>query len=454
MTEEKTLHETRVSRRNVLKTAGVLGSAFALGGPAGHATAQTSSTPWTIVAIPDTQKYTLDPSLMVYPQDQTDWIVANKGAMNIAFVTHEGDLVENGDEVTQWQRIDAVMDTLDGVVPYSTLLGNHDYAVIGDRSSSIENYRTYFGRSRYQGYSWFGGAAPDDRGYYQRFSAGGYGFLHISLEWGVPGSTSNANTTMGWAQSVLNANPDTPTIITTHAYIWDKPGYEGHATDRRRANSGRDIFLELVKPNPQVFMVLNGHYHRADGEWAQVSQNDAGLDVYEMLADYQHYSNGGNGWMRLIEFVPGGGASGPDRIRVRTYSPTLNQYQADSRSQFSFDLSFADRFSGSPGAEEPPTTAEPPTTEEPTTKTLTIESADGTKVNYTFTVSSDDLTKSKACGASINSGTRSPARQHRAVSIIPAETATSSAATSPASALMGRSTPTSTANRSPSVEPS
>ena len=73
-------------------------------------------------------------------------------------------------------------------------------------------------------------------------------------------------------------------------------------------------------------MVLNGHSFRADGEWAQVSQNDADLDVYEMLACYQDYPNGGNGWLRTIEFVQDGGVDEADRIRVRTYSPTLDRF--------------------------------------------------------------------------------------------------------------------------------
>ena len=83
--------------------------------------------------------------------------------MNVVFATHEGDIVENGDSVTEWERMSDVMNTLDGEVPYSALLGNHDFAVTGDRESSTENYRTYFGESRYEDYDWFGGTAPDDR---------------------------------------------------------------------------------------------------------------------------------------------------------------------------------------------------------------------------------------------------------------------------------------------------
>ncbi|MFC7029279.1 metallophosphoesterase [Halomicroarcula sp. GCM10025710] len=102
--------------------------------------------------------------LLSYAQDQTDWITDNIGSENIAFVVHTGDLVDDGANPTQWNRIDGVIDTLDGdldsnpdgLVPYAALPGDHDWAVEEDRSSSTENYRQYFGQSRYVDRSWFG----------------------------------------------------------------------------------------------------------------------------------------------------------------------------------------------------------------------------------------------------------------------------------------------------------
>jgi len=103
-------------------------------------------------------------SLLSYAQDQTNWIVDNLQSENIAFVAHEGDLVDDRASRTEWNRIDGVMDTLDGdlelnpdgLVPYATPPGDHDWAVEEDRRSSTENYRRFFGRSRYVGRNWFG----------------------------------------------------------------------------------------------------------------------------------------------------------------------------------------------------------------------------------------------------------------------------------------------------------
>ena len=267
-----------VSRRDVLRATGALGIAgLGVSAVSGRAAA---ASPWTIAVLPDTQKYAESSSLISRAAAQTKWIRDNKSAQNIVFVSHVGDLVEHGSSSTEWQRMDTVMDTLDGVVPYATAVGNHDYATTSDRSSGTTKYSTYFGKTRYAGRSWFLGSAPNDRAHYQRFSAGGYTFLHLDLEWGVPGTVSDPKTVMGWAHSILSQNPRTPTIVTTHAYLWDKVGYEGHATDRKSANSGRDIYQNLLRRHPQVFMVLNGHYHYTDGQWKQVSTNDAGSKLY------------------------------------------------------------------------------------------------------------------------------------------------------------------------------
>ncbi len=86
-------------------------------------------------------------------------------------------------------------------------------------------------------------------------------------------------------------------------------------------------------------MVLCGHWPHAGGEWFQISKNDAGQDVYEVLADYQTRENGGDGWLRYLEFDPGA-----NQIRVKTYSPSLDRYERDQNSDFVIALDFNTRF--------------------------------------------------------------------------------------------------------------
>lgn len=337
----------RWTRRQVLGTVGgVLGASVA--GTAGSSA--DSADYWTVVALPDTQRYAENRSTA--PREQAEWIAENADAENIVFVSHEGDLVEDGSDEGEWQHMDEALAPLDGTVPYSTVPGNHDWARTFDRSSSVANYKSYFGPSRYEGRSWFGGAGPsngepnrDDLNTYQLFSAGDYSFLHLALEWEAPGDVDDPSTPLGWAQQVLDEHADRPTILTTHSYLRDDTGRRTRSVQEvdGDGNTGQRIWETLVEPNPQVFMVFCGHWHETDGEAYQVSTNSAGEPVYELLADYQDRENGGNGLLRRVEFRPGG-TNEPDRIEVRTFSPVTDTFERDDDSEFRFELDFDERF--------------------------------------------------------------------------------------------------------------
>jgi hypothetical protein len=319
--------------------------------------------PFTLIAIPDTQSMVLSSTRATYVEQMGQWIVAEREARNIAFVTHVGDIVWNPDVEVEWTRARAGLDLLDGVVPYAVAIGDHEYFPEEDKAGSTEAYLTHFGPHRYAGYDWYLGAHTDGLSHAQRFSAGGRDFLHLAVEWEPFGTADDPSSPLGWVVAMLEAHPTLPTIITTHAYLWDMPGQEGHFPDSAREGfvlvdgrktfsgaSGVTLFETLVEPFPQVFMVLNGHYHKAElpdrGKYHQVSVNRAGTNVIEMLANLQSWVRGGDGYLRVIEFVPAGGADGLDQIRVETYSPSGNRYQVDDRARFSFDLDFGLRFAG------------------------------------------------------------------------------------------------------------
>jgi len=311
-------------------------------------------TPFTVVVLPDTQFYAQS-----YPATfdaQTQWILDHKTTNNIQFVTHVGDIVQNAASgpdrnLLEWTRADEALHRLDGVLPYSVALGNHDYDVKDLHSAGATRYVEYFGANRYAGTTWYGGASPDQHNHYQLFSAGGYTFLHINVEFEAPDSA------LAWAQSVIDAHPGMPVILATHAYI---QGTSGRSTTVRNpdGNSGEQMWQKLVRKNPQVFMFVNGHF---PGEANQTSIDDAGQPVFEMLSDYQSRTNGGDGWMRLIEFRPA-----DNRVDVKTWSPTLNKFETDANSQFSLALDFNTRFTF--GQPPPPPPPPPP----PTSQTLTL----------------------------------------------------------------------------------
>ncbi len=312
--------------------------------------------PWTIAVITDTQYYAQDPDLTGFAEAQAEWIVDNKEEENIAFVTYAGDLVHNGDDADQWNRIEDVIDILDGEVPYGTVPGNHDWAVTWDKTSSIEEYVDRFGADRFDGKDWYGGVGPDGLSHYQYISAGDTTMIHLGLEW------EPREAALDWAQEdVLDAHPDMPAWVTTHAYLTDRRDTEeGFPWDRGRidtvreksgetpSHSAEEVYQEFIRPNDQIIGVFCGHKHGGripwnKGEYRQVARHDDGIPVYEFQSNYQGRENGGNGFMRLYTITPGGGScdAAPDRLEVRTYSPTLDAEQRHLPSEFAyeFDLS-------------------------------------------------------------------------------------------------------------------
>lgn len=307
-----------------------------------------ASPAFTVAMLPDTQYYTWTTAWMKHFTAQTDWIVKNKTAQQIVFVTHVGDIVDSGAALPfQWTRADQAMKILDGdlkknpdgVIPYSAVVGNHDYDIIYIKAAATQ-YIKYFGPSRYSGRSWFLGASSNKTCMAQRFNAMGKTYLHLGLEWNA------SDACLLWAQGLLAKNPQEPVIISTHEYL-DKgnPGHrekDGGKNDSGGDNCAEHVYRKMVEPFPQVFLVLSGHI---SGDGRLASKGALGLTTMQMLADYQTDPNGGNGWMQLIRFDPA--QKSVKSVSFKAFSPT---YKAGSTSgtdrtkssqsnhSFSFDL--------------------------------------------------------------------------------------------------------------------
>ena len=122
---------------------------------------------------------------------------------------------------------------------------------------------------------------------------------------------------LSWADNVLSEYSDRRAIISTHSYL----NTDGSLT----GDGGTRIYNNVVVPENNIFLVLCGHMHSE----ARRSDNLDNRTVYQLLSDYQSLANGGNGWLRIMEFVPS-----ENTIYVKTYSPYLDQYDNDSNSQF------------------------------------------------------------------------------------------------------------------------
>jgi alpha-tubulin suppressor-like RCC1 family protein len=309
-----------------------------------------STNHFTIIALPDTQHYVDTPANYWHFEAQTQWIVNNRNALNIVFTTHEGDMVEHKTNVTEWETARRIMSTLDKAnpaMPYSIAWGNHD--AIGAGDSLWETYfgltsGQNFGVSNFVDYPWWGGnfglkSPTQNENNYQLFSAGGDNYVVIHLaymdapllayettlaaETGDDGTVVNAKARLRWVDSILKAHPNRKAILTTHDFI---------RFDGMRTASANFIWDQVIIPNPNVFLIMNGHQLGTQAEACR-SEFINGRWCHQLLANYQGRQNGGNGWLRILDFSPS-----EKRIRVKTYSPSLNQYETDSNSQFELVL--------------------------------------------------------------------------------------------------------------------
>lgn len=297
--------------------------------------------PFTVVVLPDTQHYSEQ-----YPatyRAQTRWIAQQRNALQVRFVAHVGDLVQNWWEEGQWQVASTAQRTLGRAhIPYAVVPGNHDL----QKTYESENYDQYFPPRRYRGKQWYGGYLGDsisgkkqgvgvdavsDRGRdrlnkdsYQIIHAGGVRLLFLNLEFDVPGYA------LEWAQRVIDrqvrAHPRTEIVLVTHAFLDVDGSRPAEPYKRPDGTSAARVWSTLIRPNCNIHLVLSGHYH---DEARRTDRNRCGQPVHQLLADFQSDPRGGNGWLRYLRFRPA-----KDRIDVRTYSPTLDRNQRDANSQF------------------------------------------------------------------------------------------------------------------------
>ncbi len=324
-----------VSRQVGLSLRGIsLTAGLGLFVSAGLAQPATPPRPGVFAVLPDTQFYSEQSALTANFNNQTSWLVSSRARLNLNYVAHLGDIVNGGSSDTQWARANAAMSTLDGVVPYLACLGNHDYAVTGDKDSGSEKYRSFFGPQRYAGQTHYLGSDAAGENHVGLFTSGGVQFLVFALEY-RPDTAD-----MAWAQGWINQYPNAAVLVATHEHVRDGSSTDG--TGAGRSTAGNATFAGLIRPNGRVLLVVNGHFAsgplNADGEWKQTVLNAEQTNVSEILTDYQGWTNGGDGWLRYYVLDTHHGL-----IHARTYNATRNIFQLDANSTFSMPVDFGAR---------------------------------------------------------------------------------------------------------------
>lgn len=271
---------------------------------------------FTLAWETDTQYYNETEAFHKHQVNIHNFLLKQRKNMNIQYLIHSGDIVNVYDQAYQWANADQQYARLDAAdFPYGVLAGNHD---VGHHEADYTYYGEHFGAERYQNKPWYGESYANNRGHYDLISAGGLDLMIMYMGWDVQEEQ------IAWMNDALAKHPDRQAILVFHEFLQTTGGL---------GKQPQAIMDEVVAKNPNVKMVLSGHYHdtitRTD-TFDDDGDGRADRTVTSMLFDYQSLDEGGLGYLRLFHFDHKN-----QQLVVRTYSESLKDYNAD-------DPTFAD----------------------------------------------------------------------------------------------------------------
>lgn len=265
----------------------------------------TAKAEYTFIWMSDTQHYCADDPRIF--NSMTAWIAANIEALNIKYVFHTGDLVQNRTNPEEWDIADTAFKALDNKVPYIIAAGNHD---VGNNDFDYEYYLERFPPERFSGISVSGGSYKHGKASYDIVHIDGTDYIFLAIGWGC-----YTDKCIEWANSVLQQHSEKNAILLVHNYI---------TTEGLLSDVGEILFEQVVKPNPNVFLVLCGHRYNSVLLTCDIDEDGDNLTdrtVYQKMGNYQAFERGGNGYLNIITVN-----SSESTIKIEAYSPYLDDY--------------------------------------------------------------------------------------------------------------------------------
>lgn len=309
---------------------------------------------FSMILVPDPQSYTKFAANQPLFELQTAWIAQNINRLNIKAALFTGDMVEqngkqislplpnpyNGDQTgrQQWEAVSRGLSRLDNRLPYVVAQGNHDIGHITatDRHSLAPEFIRPERNIKFEKClvstcpNWEGVHTMENSAY--EFTDKAWGkILVITFEF------APRDEAIEWAKQLTEseAYKEHKVIILTHSWL-DTAGNrikeEGYTL--RPCNWAEAVWQKLVYPSKNICLVLCGHTGAApkiEGDVAKtnfkptssyrVDKAADGRNIPQMMFNSQQgdgdwNGNGGDCWLRILEFKPDG-----KTIGVRTFSP-------------------------------------------------------------------------------------------------------------------------------------
>ncbi|WP_327040968.1 metallophosphoesterase [Micromonospora ureilytica] len=281
-------------------------------------TASATDTKFSFAVLPDTQQEVLNSSDTRF-RNRTNWLVQNRSALDLRYVTHSGDVV-NWDTPDHSQYViarDAMRPIETAGLPYSLAIGNHDTQATGEGGSARDPARTrelvrdttvfnrYFTAGQYGAVKGQFETGKVDNSY-STFQAGGVQWMVLTLELWPRVAAVN------WARSVVAANPRHNVIVVTHDYIDGSGNIEQSAS--YGATSPQYLFDNLIKQYANIRFVFSGHTGIA------ANRVDTGVNGNKIYTFLQTFHSNTTNPVRLVEVD-----TAANSLRTWIYAPYNNQ---------------------------------------------------------------------------------------------------------------------------------
>lgn len=252
----------------------------------------------TIAFLSDTQFYS-----KYYPyiyNIMTNYLKDNQQNLNLSYIVHTGDIVEDADLEQQWINARKSMDIIKDI-PHGVLAGNHDTS---STDSFRNNYHKYFGSKYYENCSWYGENRNNNDDHYDLITIGKTNFIFVYL------SDNPSQESIDFANKAFEKHKDRVGVLCVHNYI---------TLDKEISKVGNKLQKEVVAKNSNVYMVLCGHCSIVGYIPDEFKDGQSKRTVYQIIADYQNIRDGG--YMMLLKYNDSTG-----KINAVTYSPYKDEY--------------------------------------------------------------------------------------------------------------------------------
>lgn len=258
-----------------------------------------------------------------------NFVVGNKTVLDIQYVVHMGDIVNDYDDETDWETKDIAFSQLTNFVPFGWLAGDQD----GESQWYLGDNYYAFNVSNYPNMT---SSYDQGRSTAQYFNFSSAEILFVNLEY-------FANVTaLQWFESLYQHYDKAIVIFSTHSYL----DFNGNYTK----DTINPTYLDAY---PRVKLVLCGHIPYA------LNQNVNGR--HEIRFNYQRVPNY---VPDLSDFIRVYTVFDDGTVDAWTYSQLRDQFLTDPANQFSFYLFSPPNPSPTPAE---PTSNPSPTIPQPTT---------------------------------------------------------------------------------------